>query len=268
MDVIIPMPTPEKVFYTTSDGVRLCAIFQPAMQPARGIIVLAHGLMDSKDEPAFFPLLASAFAHSRLHSLRFDFRAHGESEGEQQEMTLEGQQRDLIASIAYASSLSSLPLGITAFSLGAVSACCYAATFPLVRALVLLSPVLDLRKTFLQPELPWAQQSFHSAGFAHLAEHGYLLLDGRFKLGQPLIEEMGKLQPYRCLSSLHIPVLTIQGNKDSCVPYDVSHLSGVLNLRSQFITVSGAEHGFDQASERECVIGETVAWFIRHLPSF
>ncbi len=124
------VPTPEKVFYDSTDGVRLCAVWQAAVEPARGVIVMAHGIMGGKDEPEAFPLLATALARYGFHSLRFDFRGHGESGGTQDEMTLAGEQQDLMASVAYACKRSSLPLGIVAFNLGAVAACWYAATFP------------------------------------------------------------------------------------------------------------------------------------------
>ena len=38
-------PQPEKVFYNSRDGIRLCALWQAAIEPARGIIILVHGIL-------------------------------------------------------------------------------------------------------------------------------------------------------------------------------------------------------------------------------
>ena len=114
--------------------------------------------------------------------------------------------------------------------------------------------------------MPWAQQSFNPSGFVFLKQHGYLLLDGSFKLGQRLVDEMGQLQPYECLSSLQIPVLTLHGDKDTYVPYEVSQLYGTPNPCSQFVTVHDSEHGFGRSQDQEIVIPKTIQWFLDNLP--
>jgi alpha-beta hydrolase superfamily lysophospholipase len=263
---MLPLPTSEKVYYESKDGTKLCAEWQDAVGSARGVVVLAHGITATKEEDGVFTALAEALAHHGFHSLRFDFRGHGESGGAQEDITIMGERKDLAASVEYARSRSPLLLGIVAASFGAVSACCYAESSTDVSCLVLWNPVLDLRKTFLEPELPWAQQSFNPQGFVFLKQHGYLLLDGHFKIGQQLIEEMKHQRPYECLSRLQIPVLTLHGDQDTYVSYDVSCQYGKPNSRSQFVTVPGSEHGFGPIQDRDFVISRTVEWFLKNMP--
>ena len=44
-------------------------------------------------------------------------------------------------------------------------------------------------------------------------------------------------------------MLTLHGDKDTCVPYEVSQLYGTPNPRSQFVTVLDSEHGFGRSQE-------------------
>jgi alpha-beta hydrolase superfamily lysophospholipase len=260
-----PVPASKKILYESLDGTRLSATWQNAVEPSRGVVVLAHGITATREEDGVFTKLAEVLAQNGLHSLRFDFRGHGASGGAQEEMTLTGELKDLTASVNYARSCSSLPLGIVAASFGAASACCYSEASSDVRCLVLWNPVLDLRKTFLEPELPWAQQSFNPQGFAFLKQHGYLLLDGHFKIGRRLIEQMRYQRPYECVSRLQIPVLTLHGDQDTYVPYEVSRRYGKPNLQSQFVTVPSSEHGFGRQQDQDLVIPQTVTWFLINL---
>jgi alpha-beta hydrolase superfamily lysophospholipase len=64
------------------------------------------------------------------------------------------------------------PLSIVATSFGAVSTAlslrCLDAR---LHGLVLWCPVLDVRHTFIEPELPWGLENFGAAGQEWLAQH-------------------------------------------------------------------------------------------------
>ena len=79
------------------------------------------------------------------------------------------------------------------------------------------------------------------------------------------------IKPYEFLREVKCPVLTIHGNKDTMVPYEISKKYGVPNQKSQFITLKGADHGFidfdDESGEskeshknKEFVIEKIVEW--------
>lgn len=279
----------EKVFYNAKDGLRICAIVQPAShQPARGNIVLAHGITVDKNEDLSDDTGLGAFQEltnqlKDFNVIRFDFRGHGESGGKQENMTIAGEYLDLAATISYIYKKYPIKTSVVASSFGAVVAVKYAAEYsqksmgrwiykllfprnvsPSLFALVLWNPVLDLQKTFINPIVPWAKSSFNDKGYKSLAENGYLLLDSSFRIGKHLVQEMRVLKPYKFLRKVKCPVLTLHGDKDTYVPFNVSKQHAKPNWKSEFINVKGAEHGFLLRKERNLVIQKTVDWLTKN----
>lgn len=261
-----------KVFYRSSDGLELCGLFTVPQNP-KGYTLLAHGITTDKNEwNNFYVDLAQELRKQHFASLRFDFRGHGESAGAQRDITVIGELLDVKASANEVIKRGKNGVSIIATSFGAGSAIMYAAqNKDNVRCLTLLSPVLDYLATFLEPIVPWAKDSFNTDGFQHLDKNGFLLLDGEFELGAKLVEEFKILKPYEYLKQIACPVLTIHGDKDSMVPYEVSKRYGTPNKDSEFVSLEGADHGFVDSeddigmskksiSNRALVIARIVDW--------
>lgn len=253
--------------FRSADGIRLSATWCAAEAPSGKAIVMAHGITGVREEGGLFTTLAERLASHGISSLRFDYRAHGRSEGEQERMTIAGETADLRASVGWIRAHGCVPAGIVAASFGAVSACEYLAQGdPDVRCLALLNPVLDVRQTFLEPVCAWPRASFNAAGFEHLQRHGFLWLDGHFKIGRDLVAEMARVAPGERLRELATPVLTIHGDADTCVPYAVSRDVGAPNPGSRFLTIAGADHGFGRQHERQQVVQATLDWLLANVP--
>lgn len=261
-----------KLFYRSGDGIKLCEIFTTPPNP-KCYVLMAHGIaMDKNEWNNFYVDIAQKLCKRNFSSLRFDFRGHGESSGPQSEITIIGELLDVRASANEIFKRWKNEVAIIATSFGAGPAILYAAqNKDKVKCLVLLCPVLDYVATFLEPMVPWANESFNEAGFRHLDEKGYLLLDGVFEIGAKLIEEFRIIKPYEYLRNVDCPVLTIHGDKDSMVPYEISKEYGTPNKHSKFITLEGADHGFvafdDETGEseesiknRNLVIEQILQW--------
>ena len=262
----------KKVLYPSEDGVQVCALLHEPRGVATASVVLAHGITVDKDENGesqagvgAFVQLAQALCNAQCNVLRFDFRGHGESEGSPEDMTIAGELLDLAASMEYARKHWPLPTALVAASFGAAPAVMYAADRHDIPCMVLWNPVLDLKKTFLEPILPWATQSFNKEGYELLEEHGYLLLDGFFKLGRALIDEMKTIRPFEYMERILCPVLTLHGEQDTYVPYTVAEKYARCNSRSQFVAVPDSEHGFGRTEDRQFLIPTTVDWVRRHV---
>ena len=153
----------ERVFYPSGDGVQLCALLHQPDGPARGTVVLAHGITVDKDESSgesgvgAFVELTDALRQRGYNVLRFDFRGHGESGEPSERITVSGERLDLAASIAYAENRWSMPPALVAASFGAVSAVMVAAERDDLPCLALWNPVLDFAKTFWEPVAPGGQ---------------------------------------------------------------------------------------------------------------
>ena len=92
----------EKVYFKTSDGLKLCGILSVPKIKTQKCIVLCHGIGNvDKEEDGVFTKLAKKLANAGLAVFRFDFRGQGESEGEQINMTVDGESKDLETAIRF-----------------------------------------------------------------------------------------------------------------------------------------------------------------------
>ncbi|HEV2226409.1 MAG TPA: alpha/beta fold hydrolase [Nitrososphaerales archaeon] len=251
-----------KVSYQTPDGINLCGIITGAIKGrSKGEAVFAHGLNNNKDEDGYFVRLSRMLSKAGYSSLRFDFRGHGESSGRPEDMTVTGELVDLKTSIAYLEGVlgDTVGLVLVASSFGAPAVILYAAeNKDKVEKLVLLNPVLDFRKTFLQSETEWGKTFFNPTGYKELESKGFISIpETEFRLGRRVIEDFGRIEPYKVLQELKMPILTIHGTQDTSVPYEVSRKYGAPNSRSKFISLD-TDHTFP--GKEDFVVQETFRW--------
>jgi alpha/beta superfamily hydrolase len=252
----------QTVWIDSIDGIRLQgAIHRTQLPKSMGTVVQAHGITADMDEGGMFARLASSLSAVGFDVLRFTFRGHGKSGGTQKGVTIAGEMLDLQAAIDESSRQFGGPLSIVAASFGAVSACL---SLPFLddrlRALALWNPVLDLEKTFISPELPWAKASFNKAGMQNLITEGHLLLDGTFAVGRVLYEEMKNFYPYPYFVRSAIPAMIVHGDRDSAVSYEISRAAAQEHRNCQLFTIGDSDHGFDGRDHEDKAIDITVQW--------
>lgn len=247
----------------TADGVRLDTVWHsPGGNHALGVVVLAHGISADMDEGGMFRRLAERMADEGFGVLRFSFRGHGRSGGTQRGATIAGEMLDLQAAIEHVTERFDDPVSIVAASFGAVSTC---TSLPYIernlRALVLWNPVLDLRRTFIDPSLSWGVENFGPAQQARLLSQGFFLIDGTFAVGRVLFEEMRHYYPLEEFARSRVPALVVHGDRDSAVSYDVARAAAQAR-GCDFHTITGSDHGFDSREREDEAIGVTVSWLI------
>jgi alpha/beta superfamily hydrolase len=210
-----------------------------------------------------FLKLADQLATTGFDVLRFSFRGHGRSGGTQVGLTIAGEMLDLQAALAVLTECSPAPLSIVAASFGAASTCLLLPYLhEQVHALVLWNPTLDLRRTFIEPELPWGTRNFNPEAAQRLASDGFLLLDGEYRIGRALYVELTDLDPLARFVASPVRAAIVHGDRDTYVPYDVSVLAAQQHRDCGLITIEGADHGFDPGKEDDA-IARTVAWIDR-----
>jgi pimeloyl-ACP methyl ester carboxylesterase len=128
---------------------------------------------------------------------------------------------------------------------------------------VLWCPVLDVCRTFIEPELPWAVENFGPDARQRLHGDGYLLVDGEFELGRVLFEELRHYRPSEALAASKTPALIVHGDQDSYVSYDVARKAAASRAGTDFHTVSGPDPGFDSPERESEAIDVTVDWLVR-----
>ncbi|MDD9823960.1 MAG: alpha/beta fold hydrolase [Gammaproteobacteria bacterium] len=256
-------PKQSTLHIRTSDNISLAAILSTPFGKASGAALLAHGITVEKNEGGFYTRLATLLARRGIQSLRFDFRGHGESGGRPQDMTINGEVQDLIVAANYLHSLGWIRLSVVGTSFGAGIASLAAKRKPdWISSLVLLAPVLDYRRTFLQPETEWASEWFTPDTLARAKATGELDLDG-FSLGYELLKEFETLNPGQVLTTLSVPTLIVHGTDDTMVPFDVAQELAWNCGHARFLPIKGADHGFEDSEE--IVFAEVANWILKHI---
>jgi len=237
-----------QVEFRSLDGLRLrgtLAVPSSARGPA---VVLVHGGGVTREEGGFFARLASGLAESGQPSLRFDFRAHGESEGQGEDLTIAGVTNDIRAAVTHVREVTgSGPVGLIGASFGGGISAFFAARYPdQVRRLVLFNPLLDYKKRFIDDKPEWDGDQISEQAGQKLTTQGFLAHSPTFRLGRALLNEIFYLNPRQALSGLTAPTLLVHGTQDTFVPIESSRaaVGQITNAEARLIEIDGAQHGF------------------------
>ncbi|MBF6339797.1 alpha/beta hydrolase [Nocardia abscessus] len=254
----------QRVDVISVDGIRLAAAVHPATAPTRGAVLLVHGITVDMDEGAgMLVRLAEHVTAAAFDVVRFSFRGHGNSGGTQRGVTISGECLDLQAAMERVRARFAGPVSIVAASFGAV---------PTVLSLpwladglhrfVLWNPVLDLRRTFVEPQLSWEIQNFGPKQQQRLVDDGFLVVDGQFELGSVLFCEFACYRPLDDFLASRIPTLIVHGDQDTAVAYRISTDTAPARPDTTLHTISGSDHGFDSREREDKAIAATIDWLI------
>lgn len=178
------------------------------------LVILMHGFL-SKKELYPIPAIAGALAKAGIASLRFDFDAHGRSEGKFIDMTISSEIADAKAVLSYARQLSFVSeIALLGHSQGGVIAGMLAGELEdrpeRPKCVVLLAPAAVLKDDAI------AGQCMHARYDAsNPPEYVTVLFH---KLGRRFILEAQQMPIYETSSRYSGKVCIIQGRNDKIVP--------------------------------------------------
>jgi hypothetical protein len=121
-----------------------------------------------------------------------------------------------------------------------------------------MRPVLDLHRTFVEPETPWGKEHFSPGQRKVLNRQGFILVNGTFKLGRAISEELQHFDPLTRFLTSKVPTLIVQGDQDSIVSYKIAHRTAAQRPFCSLHTVTGADHGLD--NDVDSAVGAAVSW--------
>jgi len=257
----------EKTYFTNTDGLKLCGILTKPQKETERCIILCHGITATKDEDGVFVELAKRLADNGFTVFRFDFRGHGESEGDSIDLTVTGEKKDLEAAVKFLQDLGYRDFGITAASFGGGAVSLFISeNEDLIKALVLWNAIIDYH-SILQPELLWPKENFGQEAMKKLDRQGYIEIGShKFKVGKALFAELRQLKPWKGIRNLEIPILFIHGDKDSYVPYEDSLKYSKLFKNAKLETIKGGEHGFhDNKRDSDKDDEAVIQFFLEHI---
>ena len=236
-------------------------VHRPAAVPRRRVpgVVFFHGFTGDRLESHWiFVKCARALARRGIASLRFDFYGSGESEGQFDEVTLQGEISDAQAAVEFFRKQKGIDgrcLGLCGLSLGGAVAACVAARLR-VRALVLWAA---LAHTAHLREL--ARRTTPIPGDEGAREYNAHHISARF------LDRIEKIQPLKSIARFKGPTLIIHPERDEHLslahPEDYFQASRA-SLKEKII-VRDADHTFSSIAWESEVIARTVNWFQNHL---
>ena len=139
---------------TVNFGTEIPAIYIPGDEK-RAAVIMAHGIMGSKNEYLDTQArIAEKLEYMGIASLRIDFRGHGDSDRTMKEFSLDTQIQDLCDSIRWMQNKKYSSFILLGISFGAPPAMIVSALYKqIVKKCVLIAPVTDYKKTFINTTL-------------------------------------------------------------------------------------------------------------------
>lgn len=179
------------------------------------MVILMHGIFSSKDYNPM-PAMAKGLADAGIASIRFDFNAHGKSEGRMQDMTIEKEIFDAMAIYDYVKKLPYVTeISLLGHSQGGVVASMtagrLAAQGSAPKQLALLAPGAVIKEACQGGK-------FFNARFDPKDPPEYIRCWGIYKLGREYLLTTQELDIYGTASAFGGPVLILHGSKDRIVP--------------------------------------------------
>lgn len=129
----------EKSFFEDSNGNKLSAILSNPTNDLSKIVILCHGLNSSKNGSTNTGL-KEAFETHKISTFRFDFFAHGESEGQIEDRSVTKFVDGILKAITYLKKLGYKRIGICGTSFGGLSAVIAASQSSDLKVMALKAP--------------------------------------------------------------------------------------------------------------------------------
>lgn len=215
-------------------------------------IILLHGLTTSKDEyQNVYRNLASKLADRGKQSVRFDFRGHGDSETKLAQFNVYNQIFDTLSVIRWAESF----IGATKFTILGTSFGAPAGIYSSymidnkVNKIVLLAPILDFYRTFINPETEWGAEVFGLKRVFDAVLNDCLKVENDFNMSRNSALDMILLDPRPILSKLKCKVSILHGTEDGMVPFFASKIFAEQNKHIGFFPMTQTGHGLAQVGD-------------------
>ena len=257
----------KEVYFLTPDNLKLYGVMViPKLKTDTGVI-MAHGItVDHNEANNAFLKLADKLKALGVASFRFDFRAHGKSQGDFARFSPSREVLDLKVAYKLVKKkyhFDKIILLAASFAGGVASL--FAACHQL-NGLIFWNPILDYKKALLHPSLPWTKKYFGKKALLDIKKYGFTYVGSRkFKVGKLLFNDIKKINPERALYSLSIPILFVHGDRDKYASLeDVKRYSQEIK-NAQLVIIKDGQHGLHNNSREVKETDKVTIKFIRRI---
>jgi alpha-beta hydrolase superfamily lysophospholipase len=193
--------------YKSPDGTRLAALLLLPERPPMGVVVLLHGLTDSKEAMLD---IAETFADAGYLAVAPDLRAHGSSGGRYTSLGFH-EREDMKALLDYlhGQGCDVSRAGVLGGSLGAAVALQWAGVDSRVKAVIAVASFADL-----QTEMTHMFRAHGVTGLKAMLIASAAQAAGQFKIKD--------VSPIEAIHSIDTPILLAHGLSDDIIPVEES----------------------------------------------
>lgn len=251
----------DSIFYIKGPMGQLAARLQvPPLKAGEQchMVILCHGFTSEMNN-ALLENIAENLTKAGIGVFRFDFNAHGKSEGNFADMTVLNEMDDLISAISFMRNLEqTASISLLGHSQGGVVASMVAGQLgrDAIKSLVLMAPAAVLRDDALRGNTmgatydPW-----------HAPE--YVELPSGHKLGRNFIQTAISLPIYETAAHYDGPALVIHGMADRVVPYTYGERFNQVLPACRLNLIPGEDHAF--SSNMPYAVSLASGWLIKTL---
>lgn len=237
----------EKVFFQNSIGTKLCGILlNPTNDVSTPLVILVHGFATGKDRKSTVSL-SNELNKQNIATLRFDLFAHGESEGNFEDLTLSEAVDDILQAIYFIKEKGYKKIGLNGSSFGGMASIIAASKTDDLFVLGLKCPVSDYKEVWSSRKSPEQIEHWKQTGFDEYKTSEGIV----YKIKFGLYEDAIKYNVYEITKSIHIPTIIIHGDADTNVPVSQSIKTAESIPNCKLVIVSGATHRFERDGELE-----------------
>ncbi|MEZ5814708.1 MAG: alpha/beta fold hydrolase [Alphaproteobacteria bacterium] len=207
------------------------------------LVIMVHGFPGNKESHGnVFANLDHILSDKHYHTLRFDFRGCGASDGQAEDFTTDSAMQDFLNVLVWAKNQGYEHFMFICEGLGATIALMNAPEQAL--CYVLLWPVLDP---------PLVAKNIFKAGQIEdeWKKTGYVLI-GEDRVGIPFIEQLEKIEITDAIGDLNKPVLIMHGAADETSPIsqlDIARANAGTR-RMEITSFQDGTHGLPQPNHR------------------
>lgn len=173
-------------------------------------VIMCHGIKGNKTEKGNFLLLENKLNSAGISSIRFDFRAHNESEGEFVNLTVSAEIQDFENVINFAISRGKTNIILLGVSFGgSIVALLDFEKFKSVSALIFWYPALRYDTSTL-----FSAQDFKDAETIGYVEKWNSAHTKSYKFGKEFLRERKTFKPWERVINCSLPKLFLHGDAD------------------------------------------------------
>lgn len=219
---------------------------------------MSHGFPGNKESHNnIYGTIERALTQRGYHTLRFDYRGCGESDGREENFTLGSACEDFQAVLYWAKAKGYKRFIYMGEGIGASLAIMNIDLD--VRGCILFWPVLDLGS---HAKAAWKL----SAPSEEDIKRGFMQHND-YRIGLNLYKELGKIDIIYALKEMFMPTVIFHGTKDSVVPITSLDLARryIPAKRIEITAFHDGEHGLDKENHRKTIMFQILQFVEKYI---